>query len=160
MKIVTNNKNQFTKALKDLVKNYSEEYEGTITVDVNPIKIEKSKLNEWKAFCRDAYRQGEDYYCTEWTRGFKQDNPLAKALMYYIDNIDRYQSVDMIECLDDTLLNDMPKVYILKENWQDTFEGVESILKNPDGYPEELVNDLDSVIAQFYKYHPLFKWDW
>ena len=66
----------------------------------------------------------------------------------------------MIDSLDDTLLNDMPKVYILKENWQDTFEGVESILKNPDGYPEELVNDLDSVIAQFYKYHPLFKWDW
>ena len=154
MKIVTNNKNQFTKALKDLVKNYSEEYEGTITVDINPIKIEKSKLNEWKAFCRDAYRQGEDYYCTEWTRGFKQDNPLAKALMYYIDNIDRYQSVDMIDCLGDTICNNAHEEYEFEEAC------IDDILEHPENYPKELVNDLDSVIAQFYKYHPLFKWDW
>ena len=154
MKIVTNNKNQFTKALKDLVKNYSEDYEGTITVDVNPIKIEKSKLNEWKAFCRDAYRQGEDCYCTEWTRGFKQDNPLAKALMYYVDDTDRHQSVDMIECLDDTICNNAHEEYVFKEAC------IADILEHPENYPEELVNDLDSVIAQFYKYHPLFKWDW
>ena len=154
MKIVTNNKNHFTKALKDLVKNYSEEYEGTITVDITPIKIEKSKLNEWKAFCSDAYRQGEDYYCTEWTRGFRQDNPLAKALMYYVDDTDRHQSVDMIECLDDTICNIAHEEYVFKEAC------IDDILEHPENYPEELVNDLDSVIAQFYKYHPLFKWDW
>jgi hypothetical protein len=160
MKLVTTNKNEFIVALKKLIKEYQEEYTGTITVDIQRVKIEKSKLTDWKQYCKNAYRQGEADYCTEWDKNFKQDNPLAIALMYYIGGTDRNTSVDMIEELEDTLLNSMPKEYSLKENWSDTFEGVVSILKNPAEYPNNLVKDLDSVIEQFYKYHPLFRWDW
>lgn len=157
MKILTNNKNQFTKALKDLVKNYSEEYEGTIIVDINPIKIEQSKLNEWRTFCREAYRNGEDDYCTEWSREFKEDNSLAKKLMYYMDNNERHTSIDMIEQLEDTLLNELENLYGDNVEIED---GIEGILSNPEKYPIKLVDDLNSVIKQYYKFNPLFKWDW
>ena len=160
MNLVTTNTNDFISALKMLMEEYSEEYEGTVVVDIQKLEIKKSKLNDWKQYCRKAYRKGEEDYCTEWTRNFKEDNPLAVALMYYTDYIDRRQSADMIEQLEDTLLNEMPKEYKLNDNWQDSFEGVESILANPAEYPDNLVTDLDAVIEQFYKYHPLFKWDW
>ena len=160
MKLITNSKNEFTKALKALVKEYSEEYQGTITVDIKEIVIPQSKANDWIAFCKKSYRLGEDEYCTEWSRGFKQDNPLAIALMYYMDNTDRHTSVDMIEELEDTLLNRLPKEYVMPENWRHNFNGSEDILENPTNFPDTLVKDLDSVIKQFYTYHPLFKWDW
>lgn len=160
MKLKTNTKNKFTKALQALIKEYSGEYQGTITADIKEIVIPQSKANDWIAFCKKSYRLGEDDYCTEWNRKFKRDNPLAKALMYYMDDTNRHTSVDMIEQLEDTLLNQLPEEYTMPENWRDDFNDIADILENPTNFPDTFVKDLDSVIKQFYTYHPLFKWDW
>ena len=74
-----------------------------------------------------------------------------------MDNNERHRSIDMIEQLEDTLLNELPSIY--GDNI-DIDDGVEGILSSPEKYPLELVNDLTSVIKQYYKFNPLFKWDW
>ena len=119
-----------------------------------------SKLEKWNSYCQDWMGAEPEDYCTEWSRNFKENNPLAVALMYYMDNNDRHIEIDMIEQLEDTLLNYMPKEYNIDENYRDTFQGVESILENPDNFPKKLADDLDSVLNQYYKLSPIFKWNW
>jgi hypothetical protein len=160
MKLITENKNEFITALEALIKEYSEEYQGTITADIKEIVIPQSKANDWAAFCKRSYRLGEEEDCNEWVDNFEENNPLEKILATSLNYIERHESVDMIKQLKNTLLNRLPKEYAMPENWQEDFNGIEDILENPSKYPENLINDLDSVIEQFYAYHPLFKWDW
>lgn len=157
IEVKTKNNNSLIKEIKKLVKTYKEEFSGTITIEITELKSDNSQLGIWKKYVREAYRNGEDEYCTEWSRNFKEDNPLAKKLMYYMDNNKRHTSIDMIKELEDTLLNELGNLYGDNVEIED---GIEGILSNPEEYPVELGDDLISVIKQYYKFNPLFKWDW
>ena len=157
IKIETKNNNSLTKAIKKLTETYEEEFSGVITIEITELESDNSELGIWKKYVRETYRNKEDNCCTTWSRNFKEDNPLAKELMHYMDNNERHRSIDMIEQLEDTLLNELPSIY--GDNI-DIDDGVEGILSSPEKYPLELVNDLTSVIKQYYKFNPLFKWDW
>ena len=157
IEVKAKNDNSLVKAIKELVETYEEEFSGTITIEITKLKSDNSQLGIWKKYVREAYRNEEDDYCTKWSRGFKEDNPLSKKLMYYMDNNERHTSIDMIDQLEDTLLNELENIYGDNVEIED---GVEGILSNPEKYPVKLVEDLLSVVKQYYKFNPLFKWDW
>ncbi len=157
IKVKAKNNNSLVQEIKELVETYEEEFSGVITIEIAELESDNSQLGIWKKYVREAYRNGEDDYCTKWSREFKEDNPLAKKLMYYMDNNERHTSIDMIDQLEDTLLNELENLYGDDVEIED---GIEGILSNPEKYPVELVDDLTSVIKQYYKFNPLFKWDW
>jgi hypothetical protein len=118
------------------------------------------KLATWKIYCENSLKAEPEKYCIKWHRNFKETNPLEVTIMEYLNSKKRYANVNMINELENILLNDIPEEYAINLTYKNSFNGIESILQNPENFPKELVEDLDHALNQYYKHNPIFYWDW